>query len=345
MDSFNFELFKQICEVRAISGEERDLVSLLKKLYLENDVEIIYDNLGCMVAYKKCKKENAKKVLVLAHGDEIGFIVNHVKDNGTIVVSPVGGINPSSLLGDRVVLKNGNGVLFNGVINVTSTYGTISDLEFDFGFDSKEDVLKNNICVGNSIYLEGDTCKINDKRIVSKAIDDRYGCFLTVELLNSLKDVELDVDLYVGVSVQEEVGCRGAQTITNKINPDFAIVLDCSPSDSQNKNGILGDGVLLRVKDANMLAFKSLINYQKEVCKIVNVPCQPFISMGGTDAGMIHKSFDGVLTLTHCICAKNLHTSSTIIDVNDYLSAKKSLIYMIKDLNNEKIEGFKQGNR
>lgn len=345
MDNFNFELFKEVCETRAISGEERDLISLLRSYYLKNDVEIIYDNLGSMVAHKKCKNPNAKKVLVLAHSDEIGFIVNGIEKDGTIKVSPVGGINPNILLSNRVYLKNNDNKFFYGVVSSTSKFEKVSDLEFDFGFDSEEEVLKNNISNGNSIYFEGDTSLINGSKVVSKAIDNRYGCFLTVELLESLKDIDLDVDLYVGVSVQEEVGCRGAQTITHKVNPDFAIVLDCSPSDPKNKNGILGKGVLLRVKDANMLSFKSLINYQKEICKEVDVPCQPFISMGGTDAGMIHKSFDGVLTLTHCICAKNLHTPSTIMDINDYLSAKKSLIYMIKDLNNDKIENFKEGNR
>ncbi len=345
MDNFNFELFKEICEVRAISGEERELSSLLKKYYLKNDVEIIYDNLGSMVAHKKCKKENAKKVLVVAHCDEIGFIVNDVLKNGIIKVSPVGGINPITLLGDRVVLKNNDDKLFYGVISSTSNSDKISDLEFDFGFDSKDEVIKENISIGNSIYLEGNTYKLNEKRIVSKAIDDRYGCFLTVELLEALKDVDLDVDLYVGVSVQEEVGCRGAQTIAHKINPDFAIVLDCSPSDPKNKNGILGEGVLLRVKDANMLAFKSLINYQKAICEKNNIPYQYFISMGGTDAGMIHKSFDGVLTLTHCICAKNLHTSSTIMDVDDYNNAKKALVCIVKDLSDEVIENLRLGNR
>jgi len=344
MAKFNFKLFKEICETRAISGDEKALVSLLREYYLKYSDEIIYDNQGSMVALKKSKKEGAKKVLVLAHADEIGFMVSKIENDGIIRVNPVGGINPNTLLADRVVLKNSENKLFNGVISMSSS-DTVRGLEFDFGFDSKEEVLKNNISIGNSVYYVGDTVKLNDKRIVSKAIDNRYGCFLGLELLEELKDVELDVDLYVGVSVQEEVGCRGAQTITNKIHSDFAIVLDCSPSDPKNDNGILGKGVLLRVKDANMLAFKSLINYQKKVCKKVKVPCQPFISMGGTDAGMIHKAYDGILTLTHCICAKNLHTASTIMDINDYLSAKKSLVYMIKDLNSELIESFKEGNR
>ena len=94
-----------------------------------------------------------------------------------------------------------------------------------------------------------------------------------------------------------------------------------------------------------MLAFKSLINYQKKVCKKLKVPYQYFISMGGTDAGMIHKAYDGVLTMTHCICAKNLHTSSTMIDINDYMSAKKSLVYIVKNLNSDLIDSFKEYNR
>ena len=102
---------------------------------------------------------------------------------------------------------------------------------------------------------------------------------------------------------------------------------------------------MLRVKDANMLAFRALINYQKKVCKKVKVPCQYFISQGGTDAGVVHKALDGILTMTHCLCVKNLHTKSTMMDINDYLSAKKSLVYIIKDLNEDLIESFKEYNR
>ena len=340
MEKFNFDLFKQICEVRAISGDERDMIVLLREMYLKNDVEIIYDNLGCMVAHKKCKKANAKKVLVLAHADEIGFMVSRIDNKGNIKVNSIGGINTNTVLGDRVVLKNDDGKYFYGVISSAS-----NDLELNFGFDSKEEVEQNNINIGNSIYFVGDACMLNEKKVVAKAIDDRYGCMLTVEALNMLNREDLDIDLYIGVSVQEEVGCRGAQTIATKISPDFAIVLDCSPSDEKNDNGILGKGVLLRVKDGNMLGFKSLINYQKEVCQKIDVPCQYFISNGGTDAGSVHRVNDGVLTLAHCICSKNLHTKSTIIDVRDYLSARDSLVYMLKDLNNEKIEKLKEGNR
>lgn len=344
MDNFNFDLFKQICETRAVSGDEKNMISLLRDYYVKYGDEIIYDNLGSMVVRKKCKKENAKKVLVLAHCDEIGFMVSGIENDGIIRVSPVGGISAATLLTNKVELINDDGKVYFGVVGTKSS-GDIKELDFDFGFDSKEEVLENHISIGNSVCLVGDTVRINDKKIISKAIDDRYGCFLGVELLEEISSEELDVDLYVGVSVQEEVGLRGAQTIADKIRPDMAIILDCSPSDPKNNNGIIGKGVLLRVKDGNMIAFKSLINYQKEVCKINDVACQYYVAAGGTDAGAVHKCGDGILTLTHCICAKYLHSASTMINVDDYLGAKKSLIYMVKDLNTDKINELKQGNR
>ena len=139
MSEFNFELFKQICETRATSGDERDLVVLLRDFYLKNDVEIIYDNLGCMVAHKKSENKNALKVLVLAHADEIGYLVTGINSDGVIKVSPIGGISP--LVGDRVVLKNNDNKLFEGVIiNRTFSNDKVTDLEFDFGFDSKKEV-------------------------------------------------------------------------------------------------------------------------------------------------------------------------------------------------------------
>ena len=112
MKKFNFKLFKEICETRAISGDEKDLVSLLKKYYLKYSDEIVYDNLGSMVVLKKSKKENAKKILVLAHADEIGFMVSKIESDGIIRVNPIGGINPATLIADRVTLKNNEGKLF-----------------------------------------------------------------------------------------------------------------------------------------------------------------------------------------------------------------------------------------
>ena len=185
--------------------------------------------------------------------------------------------------------------------------------------------------------------------MLSKAFDNRYGCILGIEVLQALKNVTLPYDLYVGASVQEEAGLRGAQTIVQKIQPDFVFILDCSPASDMGGNskeyGQLGKGVLSRFVDGSMIAFPQLLDYQRKMCDKMHVPYQYYISMGGTDAGIVHKSNGGTLTLTHCICARNIHTNSSIIDLSDYEGAKKVLLAMLKDLNAKKIEQFKTMNR
>ena len=107
---------------------------MLREYYLKYSDEIIYDNQGSMVAHKKCKKEGAKKVLVLAHADEIGFMVSKIEKNGVVRVNPIGGIVSNTLLTNRVVLKNDEGKLFYGVVN-NNVSDTVKCLEFDFGFE------------------------------------------------------------------------------------------------------------------------------------------------------------------------------------------------------------------
>ena len=91
-------------------------------------------------------------------------------ENGIIKVNPVGGINLTTLPSSRVVLQNNNNKFYDGVINVSSNVEKTKDLCFDFGFDNEEEVLKNDISVGNSVYYVGDTVRINNKRIIQRFI-------------------------------------------------------------------------------------------------------------------------------------------------------------------------------
>ena len=94
-----------------------------------------------------------------------------------------------------------------------------------------------------------------------------------------------------------------------------------------------------------MIAFPELLSYQEQSADKVKVPYQYYSSMGGTDAGAFHLHGAGVLTLTHCICARSLHTAATIVDTSDIKAAKKVLIHMLKDLNADKINKFREYRR
>ena len=354
------QLFERFTQLDGIAGQEAAIASTLRSIYEGLGFEIISDHLGSIVAHKPSKNPRAIKVLIAGHMDEVGFIVTDIRPNGMIKCDPVGGLNPQTLLASRVRLKVGPNKFIAGSIDAIPPHlmkeedrehpVQINQMFFDFGFRSKDEAQQAEVNLGQMVVVEGPLTILNNgQRLLAKAFDNRYGVVLGVDILEELKDVDLDIDLYVGATVQEEVGTRGAMTLAHKIHPDLAIVLDCSPArDStgvKSELGQLGGGVLIRFYDRSMIAFPELLDYQRLAAEQVGVKYQYFDSPGGTDAGAIHLKFDGILTLTHCICARNIHTAASVIDIDDYLAARNSLIYMLKDLNRHQLEKWAEARR
>ncbi|MGL5541559.1 MAG: M42 family metallopeptidase [Erysipelotrichaceae bacterium] len=351
---------EELTQVVGIPGNEKYVSRILQKHYQAMGYEMIFDHLGSVFAVKRSKQENALKVMIAGHMDEVGFIVKSVQDNGLLKIVPVGGIWEQTLLGQRIRLVNRAGEEFPGnIISIPPHLLTDADrakpmgidkMLVDIGATSKADVDAMGILPNDMIVVDGPFVEMNQgKRLLSKAWDDRYGLVMGLEMLQALKDVELPYDLYIGGTVQEEVGLRGAQTAAQLINPDMGIVLDCSPandaSGDKDANGKLGEGVLIRFHDRVMLPNKMLLSDFQDTCNRLEVKNQYFYSPGGTDAGAIHKTNTGVPTLTCCLCARNLHTNSTIIDAQDYLGAKNVLHTLLLELTPEKIEAYKGSNQ
>ena len=178
------------------------------------------------------------------------------------------------------------------------------------------------------------------------AIDDRYGCFLGVELLKALKDVELDVDLYVGVSVQEEVGLRGARTSTYKVKPDIAIAIDVSMSydvpGSSKGESKLGKGVALSLMDSSVIAHRGLFKLLKDICKEKNIPfTHDSLVAGGTDSGEINKSFDGVINMTLSLPCRYFHSHNSVVNLKDYNACIDLLTEFVTRLDKDVLEELK----
>jgi glutamyl aminopeptidase len=344
-------LFKKICELNAISGMENEVAKVLKSEYEKIGLEIVTDNLGSIYGLKKSKVKNAPRVMLDGHMDEIGLMCVGINKDGTIKGTPIGGLYGDTFIAARVLLKTKNGETIEGCVdtylphnnNVTKP----NQFVYDFGFSSEEEAISAGVYIGAMIVAKGDLVILNSgKRLMAKAFDDRYGIVLGLETIKALKDVDLPFDLYVGGSVQEEVGLRGAQTSSSLIDPDLAIILDCSPArDLGGDQGKLGGGVLLRYVDGSMIAFPELIAFQEKMVNKAKVKSQYFESPGGTNAGSTHKSNSGVLTLTHCICARNIHSQSSIIDAEDYHAAKKSLLMILKNIDLDKINKWKEARR
>lgn len=346
------KLMEEMTQVIGIAGDERRVSQLLKS-YLEPMCdEIVYDHLGSMFAVKKSKKENAQKVMVCGHMDEVGFMITEITKNGLLKFIKIGGIDNQVLLSSRVRLVTQEGKEYVGVVGCSNDDIKACEdkkMYIDLGVSSIEELKEMGVREGDSAVLDGPFTILNDNRIMSKAWDNRYGCIMAIEVLEALKDVELDYDLYIGATVQEEVGMRGATTATGLIHPDMGIVMDCSFADDykgkDNEVGQLGKGILVRYYDKGMMPNRALLNYLVETCEKNDIAHQYFYNMGQTDSAWIHKLFAGCPTLSACICARGGHTGNSMIDVRDYDSAKKAIVAVLKSIDAAKIQSFKEENR
>ena len=351
--------FKTLSEKNAISGQENEVAAFLKRHFEAKNLPMITDALGSIFAVKKSKNPDALKVMIMGHMDEIGFIVSKIEDNGMLRLLPIGGINPLTLTSQRMRVKTTQKTYVIGAIDATPPHllgagsppiPRVEDVYLDVGLSSKKAVLEAGIQLGAMVTFDAPFQTLaGGQRILGKAFDNRYSLVMGLSILDALENKDLPYDLYVGASVQEEVGLRGAQTMTHRIQPDFAIGLDCSPArDSSGKPdelGQLGQGVLLRYLDRSMVARPTLLAYQEKMAKRARVPYQYFDSPGGTDAGAVHKSNAGVMTLTHCIVARSIHSPSTILDTYDFFASKKTLLTMLKDFSLARFEQLQREDR
>lgn len=303
--------------------------------------EVIQDNLGSIFGVKK---GIGPKVMVAGHMDEVGFMVTQITENGMIRFQPLGGWWNQVMLAQRVQIMTENGPVIGVIGSIPPHLLTdaqrkkpmeIKNMLIDIGADDRKDVEKIGVKPGDTIVpVTPFQPMANPKKILAKAWDNRYGCGLSIELLKELQNEILPNELYSGATVQEEVGLRGAKTATNMIGPDIAYVLDASPANDASGDktafGKLGKGALVRIFDRTMITHKGMREFVLDTAESNGIKYQYFISQGGTDGGNIHVSGNGVPTAVIGICSRYIHTSASIIHVDDYAAAKELLIQLVK---------------
>lgn len=347
---FNKEVYLKNIEAFSneigISGHEGQIAKLLHKAFKKNGLVVERDGLGGIYASKKglSKKTNKKRVLIAAHMDEVGFMAKELLPNGLIKVAPVGGLVPESLFGIRVTYSGKTGVhtgIFTAVpAHFAATNAiTANDLSVDFGFETSDEARANGMEEGTAIAFDTQFSKTaNPNRFLGKAIDNRYGCAMIATLAETIFSKSFqnkDVEIILAATVMEEIGLKGASAAIEKVQPDFTIVLDCSPASDtlpkDNKNGMLGEGVLYRYLDRTMVLSERLKNYLLIILKENGIKYQPYVSAGGTDAGKMLELLEGIPTITCCIPARYIHNSGAIFDVRDVEEAYKAIWQLAKN--------------
>lgn len=355
MNNETLAMFKTLTELPGAPGNEHAVRKYLRGELEKYSDEMIQDNLGGIFGVRK-GPENSPKIMVAGHMDEVGFMISGITENGMLRFQTLGGWWNQVMLAQRVEIITDKGVIPGVIGSIPPHLLTdeqrakpmdVKNMLIDIGADDLEDAKRIGIRPGQqALPVCPFTPMANKKKIMAKAWDNRYGCGLALELLKEVKDVDLPNQLFSGATVMEEVGLRGAQTAANMINPDLFFGLDASPandmSGSKTEFGQLGKGTLLRILDRTMITHRGLREFILDTAETNNIPYQYFVSQGGTDAGKVHISNDGVPSAIIGICSRYIHTSSSIIHTDDYAAAKELLVKLVTTCDKTTLETIKQ---
>lgn len=333
------ELIKELSNLPGISGREnsvRDYIIEKIKDYAEYSV----DPLGNLLVFKKGKNRPSNKVMIDAHMDEVGYLVTGFTSDGCLNVINAGGIDPRVVIG-RAVFVGKNAVqgvfgikpghLLDSVENIPVP--KTDALYIDIGAKDRAEAEKY-VSLGDSVWFDSDFVEFGDGFVKAKALDDRVGCALMIEMIRS----ELEYDMWFSFSVQEEIGTRGAATAAFTIAPDYAIAVetttaaDVSGVKDEKRVCICGNGGVVSFMDRSTLYSKELFDRAFEIAKEKDIAIQTkTVVAGGNDSGAIHKSRGGVKALTVSVPCRYLHSPGCVIKYTDALESLKLVKALAED--------------
>lgn len=340
----NEKLLKQLSEADSIAACEDEVRAILYSELNKYSDEVFCDGLGSLIFYKKGRSSNPLKIMFCAHMDEVGFMVRHISDIGFIELIAVGGVLDKSKEMQMVRITTSNGQKIEGLLNVTKeSDGKVKTMYVDIGADSREDVLKQGIEVGNMVCFSSEERKLQPNVYAGKAMDDRSGCYVMIEAMKQLQQNDNDI-YFVGTS-SEEVGIRGGKTATHLINPDIVFALDVANNPELMKNytnhRLIGKGPMIVHYDKTMSPNKKLVSYVKNIADQYNIPYQcDMLSGGGTDAGNAHLENGGRLALVLGIPLRYCHSSYSFVHGDDLESLTKLVITLANVLTRQDYEKF-----
>lgn len=320
------------------SGKENEIRNMIFKEIKKYVKDVKEDKFGNIIAHKKC---SGPTVLLIAHMDEIGLMVKSIDIKGYIHCSEIGGVEPLSLIGARVSISTKKGKV-NGVITLKSIsndegVGPIPSVEHlivDTGLNLEE-LKERGIEIGSYVDIQKTVGFLGSKKFVcGKALDDRIGCYVLIELARRLKKFKVGCDIYFVFSVQEELGLYGAKTSVYNIKPDWAVSVDVTGANDfgEDSTRMLGKGPTITVKDAQMIANPCIDSWLKELAEENKIPYQLDVSdRGTTDALSISVAKGGIPTTVVGVAVRNLHTPIGIAHTEDINNAIQLLHLLLKN--------------
>lgn len=341
------DLLKKLSELPGAPGREERVRAFIEEQVSEFADEVRTDVMGNLYCRKKPRGsvDEAERVMIACHMDEIAFIVRRIDDNGFIRIHNLGGFDTRNLFARRVRIETRDGEAIIGNLNpggkpihIASSEDRkkipkINEFFVDTGLDAEE--VKKRVRPGDPVTLVQEFIEMGDL-VSGKCLDNRAACWVGIRLLEVLQDSAYDV--HVVFTVQEEVGLRGATTSGFEVDPDIAIAVDTTlavdtpgvPSEDQITE--LGDGVAIKILDSYTVSHKELVDQFVAIAEAAEISHQyEVLPMGGTDAGALQRAKSGSKAITLSIPTRYIHTVTETIHKGDLQATVDLLAAFLSD--------------
>ena len=354
----NFDLLKRLCETPGVPGREDRVRALIADEIhgLFDAVEV--DAMGSLICRRGPRPgtltsgphgdptddgatigARPKRVMLLCHMDEIGFLVTSVDDDGFVWLDPVGGFDPRNLFSRRVRLCTDDGDL-PGVMNPGGKPVHISTPEerkripevpefyVDLGIPA--DSVRARVHVGDYVVMDEPCLQIGEK-VVSKALDNRVACWLGIEAVRALdaSGTGHACEIVVAFTTQEEVGLRGARTAAFAVQPDIGLGLDvtlsCDTPGVPERERVTqhGKGFGLHVKDSSFIADWDLVKEIEALAIDRGIPFQrTILRAGGQDGAAAQQAAAGARAVGIVVGTRYIHTVTEMVHTGDLEAAR-----------------------
>jgi endoglucanase len=323
-------LIQKLTQTPGPSGYEQEIRKVIREEITPLAKSIQVDALGSLIVRLGEKKPGGLRVMVAAHMDEIGVMVNHVEKKGFVRFSNLGTVFPRYLAGGRVRFLNGvRGVINHDRPEDLAKIPGIEKFFIDVGATSDKDC---SVKVGDVAVFDREFLDMG-KRVSSKAMDDRVACAVLIETMRNIKTTPNE--LVFVFSTQEEVQSRGAQTAAYAIEADLGLAVDVTPTGDilgVKMQVYLGQGPAIKVRDAGMIADPKVVKWMADTAKKNQIPCQmEVLDVGSTDARTMQIARSGMLTGALSIPCRYVHSPSELVDMNDVTQTVKLLTALLSE--------------
>ncbi len=303
--------------------------------------------MGSMICLKKAPGNGAKKLMLAAHMDEIGFVVKYIDEKGFIRLQTLGGWDPRQMCSQRVVVQTKGGPLKGVLQYSTKPAHLLTDAErnegpkianffVDLGLSGDE--AKEKVRLGDMVTMDRDMIQLG-KNLTCKSMDDRVAVFIMIEALKAAKSH--NVDVYAVATVQEEIGLRGAAAAGSAIAPDVCVAIDITLANDipgipdQDQITRLGEGAAIKILDSSLLCHPKVVDHFRTLAEKNKIKHQmEILSLGGTDAGGIQRLHGGIPSFTLSIPTRYVHTVNETVSADDVQACIDLLARYIEDAHN-----------